>query len=71
MRANIVEILDRLWQESEHFGEFYKKSQGIGTPLERADYTTNKCVIGCCGKCGGVCSIAKKMERYKRLKKAS
>ncbi|KKK92036.1 hypothetical protein LCGC14_2706990, partial [marine sediment metagenome] len=40
----------------------------VGIPLERADYASNKCVVGDCDKCGGVCNIAKKMERYKRLK---
>jgi hypothetical protein len=56
-----------LWRESPNLGVFYKKSQGVGTPLERADFMSNQCVDGNCGKCGGVCSIEKSMERFKKL----
>ena len=70
IRANIYEIYDRLWRASEDMGEFFKKYQGVGTPLERADYVTGKCVEGgsSCNKCGGVCNIEKRMARYKKLK---
>ena len=68
IRANIYDIFDTLWKDSANFGEFYVKYQGVGTPLERSDYVSGKCVQGDCGKCGGVCTIKKIMAKYQRLK---